>query len=342
VNGSVLRFSFLESGRGETILIDFPDGQKGLVDCCTSTTGCRLDIETEIVADGGHIAFICLTHPHLDHGKAIPAVLEACEVKELWHSLPDIQPFVYWLSEAPTFKSAVHALANQFIVSQAEFILRIWRIALEREIEIKSFDASRKEEEIGEVRIHFLGPARKTAQAEFNRVRKGINRLPRPPTELNHFSMILAFEYAGKVVLLCADALKDSWKDALKELQRAKIPKASVVKVPHHGARNAFYLNPKFDHELNCWDLCEENPVAVLFAGDPAHPDPEVLAQLQKRSRLCSIFNPAALPYDNNPLGLETPGAEAIPTGRRRLWHCRIVVEIDSSGRIRHSTAPSS
>jgi hypothetical protein len=44
------------------------------------------------------------------------------------------------------------------------------------------------------------------------------------------------------------------------------------------------FLTSKFDHELNCWDLCEEHPVAVLFAGDPAHPDPEVLAQLQKRT----------------------------------------------------------
>jgi beta-lactamase superfamily II metal-dependent hydrolase len=338
VNAGVLRFSFLESGRGETILIDFPGGHKAIVDCCTSITGCRLDIETEIAATGGHIAFVCLTHPHLDHGKAIPAILETCKVNELWHSLPDIQPFFYWLSEAPTFKSALHELANQFVVSQAAFILRIWRIALEQEIEIKSFDASRKEEEIDGVRIHFLAPARKTTQAELNRVKKGINKLPKAPTELNNFSLVLAFEYAGKVVLLCADALKDTWKDALKALERAKIPRASVVKVPHHGARNAFHLNPKFTHELNCWHLCEERPVAVLFAGDAAHPDPGVLVQLQKRTQLLSIFSLSPMPYDSNPLGLETSGAEAIPTRPRQLQHCRIVVEIDSAGSVSYST----
>jgi ribonuclease BN (tRNA processing enzyme) len=98
VNPGVLRFSFLESGRGATILIDFPDGQKSVVDCCTSTTGCRPDIETEIAAQ--RIAFICLTHPHLDHGKDIPAILGACLVKELWHSLPGAVPFIYWISQS--------------------------------------------------------------------------------------------------------------------------------------------------------------------------------------------------------------------------------------------------
>lgn len=340
MNPGVLRFSFLESGRGETILIDFPDGQKAIVDCCTSTTGCRLNIETELVSGDRRVVFICLTHPHLDHGKDIPAVLDACSVKELWHSLPDVVPFIYWISEAPTFKSSVHNLANRFRVSQADFIAKIWRQALEQDIEIKSFDASRKQEEIGGVRIHFLGPARKVAQAEFNRIKKAINQVTKTVADLNNFSLVLAFEYGGRVVLLCADALRDTWKDALRELERAKIPKASVVKIPHHGATNAFYLKPRYRHELNCWDLCEEKPLAVLFAGDAIHPDPDVLEEIQKRAHLFSLFDTGPIAGDNNPLDLETFGAEAVTTRRRQLRHCRVIVDIDSAGKIVHYTVP--
>ena len=140
--------AFLNLDEAKRFSVDFPDGQKAIVDCCTSTTGCRLNIETELVSGDRRVVFICLTHPHFDHGEDIPAVLGACSVKELWHSLPDVVPFIYWISEAPTFKSSVYNLANRFRVSQADFIAKICGEALEQdiEIEIKSFDASRKQE----------------------------------------------------------------------------------------------------------------------------------------------------------------------------------------------------
>jgi hypothetical protein len=163
-------------------------------------------------------------------------------------------------------------------------------------------------------------------------------QMAKGPQDVNNFSLVIAFQYAGKVALLCADALKDHWKDAFKELQRAKIQKASILKVPHHGASNAFHLNPKFKHELNSWDLCEGKPVAVLFAGDINHPDLEVLNELQKRTHLFSLFDPFAVSRNTSPITLDTIGAEPVPTGRRQLRHCRVIVQTDASGQISYST----
>ena len=63
----MLTFDFYESGRGETIVVTFPDGGIGVVDAHPSTRANRLRIE-EIVS-GKKIHFICLTHPHADHGR---------------------------------------------------------------------------------------------------------------------------------------------------------------------------------------------------------------------------------------------------------------------------------
>lgn len=335
---SALRFSFLESGKGETILIDFPNGKSGVVDCCNSSTGCRPELATELA--NRDVAFVCLTHPHLDHGQGMHVLLDRCRVVEFWHSLPDVQPFLYWISEGPRFRSPLASFAEERRVSQAKFMIDIWTSVLTNNITALSYDASRKSVSIGDVLIHFLGPNRGVAQEELKRLRESVTKDYRQPAELNNFSLILGFEFANKLVILGSDALRSGWKQAFEEWHRSKLPKASVLKVPHHGASNAFDLRPSNQRPINPWDLCSKDAIAVLFAGDFQHPNARVHAELQRRTRLISLFDPASTPATANPLGLQTFGARHVERRLRPHLCCRAIVEIGQDGSVTNSLVP--
>jgi len=163
-------------------------------------------------------------------------------------------------------------------------------------------------------------------------------RKPATSPDPNVFSLILMIEYAGKAVLLGADGLRSTWKAAHTKWRRKNLPAAKVLKIPHHGAKNAFDLRPAKQRELNCWDLCVENPDAIIFAGDFSHPDPDVYAALRQKTQLHSFFDLTATPPNSNPLGLRTPGARAVNRGLRPHLYCKIVCEIKDTGdiEIRH------
>jgi hypothetical protein len=144
----------------------------------------------------------------------------------------------------------------------------------------------------------------------------------------------LAIEYAGKLILLGGDGLRSAWTAAHTKWRKTKLPKAAILKVPHHGAKNAFDLRPAKQRGSNCWDLCSDRPDAIIFAGDLSHPDPGVHASLTARTNLHSFFDLGATPLNSNPLGLHTPGARAKNKGGRSHLHCKIVCEIKNSGDI--------
>ena len=61
----MLQIDFYESGDGETILLTFPNGGMGIVDAI------RLPLLPTRLLDlirGRTVHFVCLTHPHRDHG----------------------------------------------------------------------------------------------------------------------------------------------------------------------------------------------------------------------------------------------------------------------------------
>jgi beta-lactamase superfamily II metal-dependent hydrolase len=337
-SGPSLRFTFLESGKGETVLIDFPDGTVGVVDCCPSATGCRPSLVQELA--NREIAFVCLTHPHEDHGKQMDTVLDGCSVSQFWHSLPDVEPFFYWFTEKPTFRSPLSDFAESQQVSQAEFMIHIWATILRKRISALSYDASRQSVDIAGVRVHFLGPDRDVVQKELNRLQQSINDRQKTPSELNNFSLILGFEFANTLVILGGDALRAGWRDAYRAWKRANLPKARILKVPHHGARNSFDLRPANQRDINIWDFCTGDAIAVLFAGDFQHPNPDVLRELKSRTDLISLFDPHATRPPANPLGLQTLGARYSDNSLRpKLW-CRAILEVSSSGAITRRLIP--
>ena len=326
-----LTFTFAESGRGETIYIEFPTGEIGVVDGSKTSSGCRAALVDEL--KGREIAFVCLTHPHKDHGDDLIDLIKSRTVPQFWHSLPEVEPFIYFVTQGTRFRSFVSHLAQKAQIERAQFVLDLWTAIKCRRVECLSFDGSRESIDIGDVSIHFLAPDRAIISHEMTRLQNCLISSKSPP-DPNVFSLVIAIEYRQTLTLLGADGLKQTWVAAHKKWRKKKLPRAVVLKVPHHGARNAFDLRPAKQRGMNCWDLCVEHPEAVIFAGDYSHPDPVVYSALSARSNLHSFFDLAATSSISNPLGLHTPGARAMNKNLRTRSYCKIECEITDSGTV--------
>jgi len=104
----MLKIDFYESGDGETILLTFPSGGMGIVDAHPSPTATRPAILDLI--RGRTVHFVCLTHPHQDHGvDLIPVLEQHPDVLAFWHTVSDVDVTVFLQQEAmnyPNYPSA--------------------------------------------------------------------------------------------------------------------------------------------------------------------------------------------------------------------------------------------
>lgn len=308
-----LRVDFFESGKGDTIVITFPDGGIGIVDAHPSPKGTRPNIVQ--IAEGKRIHFVCLTHPHEDHGRDLIPILETHPaIAEFWHTSSDIQAFVYRVQEAPNWPTAVQDFAREMSIGYANFLLDLYGAVAERDIPIHQARAGDEARNICGVDVHVLAPE-EAIQQKFTRFwlqKAGRATAERP--DLNLLSAVLALEWGKSVILLGGDALRQNWASAIRRYKRTKLPKAVVFKVPHHGASNTVALN-KNAREDTYFDVCARAPVpckALLFAGDTKHPHAAVFRQLSSRMDLHCVVNGIRGKTLGGDLRIDLPGAKPI------------------------------
>lgn len=329
-----LTIDFFESGVGETIRITFPDGGIGIVDAHPSQSATRPPID-QLVA-GKEIHFVCLTHPHADHGiDLIPILRDHPNINSFWHTLSAADVFVFAEGgQMPNYLSPIREAVAHFQSKWAKFLTRIYGHAGKRELPHHNLRADLESAEIAGVRIHFLGPE-ESEQNRFTRAYQEIasdqrKNFPDP----NALSAILALEYGGAVILLGADALRNNWEAAIKKYRRLGLSKAAILKVPHHGASNAFEFTKNKHSYL---DLCSPDTIAVLFAGDVNHPEPRVDDRLRAKTNLTCLANGLhSSRVPSNPLGISIPGAIAVS---QPVTPCQaqISLEIAADGRVTHA-----
>ena len=283
--------------------------------------------------------FVCLTHPHADHGVDLVPVLRAPQKPgAFWHTTSDINPFVYRLGEAVgyaapkavNFPSDLGGWARKIAKGWGDFHIDILGAVVERDIPQRRLRAGLEPVTIDGVDVHVLSPEEHIHDRFFKYwMQKARDPRVEPP-DRNALSAILALHFGESVVLLGADALQENWTDAAKRYRKHKLPKAIVLKVPHHGARNAIELHPH-SKKPTYLDLCRHDADlkchAVLFAGDSRHPDTKVQEKLRARTRLFCLSNGiASAPTPANPLGIEIEGARAV---RRSIPICNPVVSFE-------------
>ena len=330
-----LRVDFYESGNGETIIITFPNGGLGIVDAHPSSQTNRPNIAALVA--GKKIHFVCLSHPHADHGIDLIPVLETHpNIEEFWHSTSDVVGFIFCITETNNYNypSAVAQFAHEFRKGWAEFLVRLYGAVAERNIEDRQLHSNVKAILIDGVEIHVLSPE-ESIKNKFNkafrdRAAHKIKNLPDP----NLLSTVLALKYGQSVVLLGSDALKENWASTTVRYRQNSLPKALVLKVPHHGSSNAIILHPKAS-ESNYLNLVSRTPraKAVLFAGDAKHPGAGVYQKLRANTDVMCLSNglvgKTAVP---NPLGIGIPGARAVTAAR--ICNPLISFELDENGNV--------
>ena len=323
-----LKFDFFESAKGETIILEFPDGGVGIVDAHPSAEQTRPSI-LELVGKRT-VHFVCLTHPHADHGiDLIPILQNHKAVGEFWHTNSDISTFVYHcLTERPNYPSPVRDFVNRLADGWADFLLDLYSSI--RELPERKLHSNVQPIEIAGVRIWILGPEEQQAKQfveTYLQRASGVGKvLPSP----NLLSAILGIEYGGCLVLLGSDALKPGWNDAFKVHKAKDLPRAVMLKIPHHGAGNALALEKG---RKNYLDLCLKNPrpIGILFAGDSKHPNTKVFQELRDKTHLLCLSNGRKGAYGPvNPLNINMPGARA--ARRAHICQPQITVELSSDG----------
>jgi competence protein ComEC len=82
----LLRVSFVDVGQGDASLIDFPDGRLALVDTGQGGRHPAVRELTGLLAARrrSRIDLLIITHGHPDHYGALPELLDAVEISEIW------------------------------------------------------------------------------------------------------------------------------------------------------------------------------------------------------------------------------------------------------------------
>ena len=331
----MLSIDFYESGKGETIILTFPDGSLGVVDAHPSPSSSRPAIE-ELVR-GKVVEFVCLTHPHQDHGADLVNVLSAAKsVNQFWHSVSDIQTLVYSYTEQKKFPDIHSDLIEDLRKKWANFLLNLYSNIATRLAEDPSFiskkTSSSRSEEIQGVQISFLSPEESELNRYFSKL-KGIieGKKLRKPNE-NHLSIVIQLDYGKSSLLLGADAEKRNWTAAIKNSSKWQLPRNRLLKVPHHGASNSLSTIKKRSYLKS---LCDKQDLfSILFAGDSKHPNPSVFEALKNQSTLLCLRNGLknADDTDRNPLNIDLEGAEAY--GEGSICNPVISFEVWDDGRI--------
>lgn len=330
-NLAKLRIDFYESGIGDTIIVTFPSGGIGVVDAHPSQHGHRPDIRQLVM--GRKLLFVCLTHPHADHGvDLIPVLQQHPEIAEFWSTIFEIPAFIFGVEQTVNFPSPVQQFAAKINQDWGEFLVDLFGAVIERKIPRRLLRSDLQERVIDGVEVHCLGPDESVQNSFFDAYKK---KLTNPEIEVpdpNSLSAILALKFGESLVLLCADALKKNLESAVKYHRKFAWPKARLLKVPHHGARNSFNLRKD---AVTYLDMCSHVPKAkaVIFAGDTKHPDRDVYSRIRSRTDVNCLSNGTRSPQpDPNPLRLQIPGARAA----RLAPVCNSVVsfELDQDGNV--------
>ena len=197
----------IDVGHGDSILIEFPKGEKMLMDGGGLHED-RFDIGKKVIAPLlwkkkiRRIDTLILTHPDPDHLKGLIFIASQFSIGQFW---------------------------DNGYQTESESYLQLKKILGERMIKTQSLDEETPPQMINEVEISFLNPpAWKTTQ-----------RKVQNPRDLNNSSLVMKLRFRDVSVLLAGDI----GKEAEERMLRKGYPlRADILKIPHHGSSSSSSL----------------------------------------------------------------------------------------------------
>jgi beta-lactamase superfamily II metal-dependent hydrolase len=297
----VIRIHVVECGNGDTILIEFPNGKFGLVDCnlyssaCRETGSCRTYNYLLSAIKNKKLSFVCLTHFHEDHFTGMADILDYYE--------EDMEMYIdcgrVFLDGILNTKYAIDYCTNGLNNKNNELKRICDKVTqIERAGKKKSFYTDLSFEvmnnsapilplDLGKgVSVKILLPSRYSMSA-FSRYLRWKSFLCRQRADnpsrfvsnisYNDISLMLLIEYQKTKIFLCGDTSRRGWSYLLKNEENIA---ANFVKVSHHGANSG-------NHPA-IWDRIspQGRAVAVISADGQKHPSQELLNEIRRKAKV--------------------------------------------------------
>lgn len=221
----MLDIYFFNVGHGDSIAINFPNGEWGIIDCNRALKTEEPPVLRFLKNNNiKKINFLCITHPHSDHYNGCEKIIEYCSnnIKNL---------ILYDVSSMNNIDKDT-SLGKALI--EYKKINRTVDNALDKII------CARRGESIniGDVVINFLNPT--------DRILKKLNydEISLEKVEFNAASVIFYMLYENIKILLTADSTTSNWMEILKNNDEYV---SDVIKISHHGSieNNPFNLLEK-------------------------------------------------------------------------------------------------
>ena len=263
-------------GYGESIVIELPTGEIGVIDSFGThhTDPPILDFLRDGFPTLNRLKFVALTHPHADHCMRMSHYFDKYTVEEFWVFHSFIEHTCMGFFKAMHDKGAADAVEKALNLPAGS----IWLDSLRLRKAVKDqggnltkrflFANGHSEFCGGLVHARFLTPndegkwryTETLAAAAAKLIADGPKLNPDwDPGSLPHnqASGAILFEYGQTRVLLMADAEDDLWRDLIKEKGDSPLGIVHYIKGAHHGSANGY--NPKI---YGC--AADKNTVVVI------------------------------------------------------------------------------
>jgi len=198
-----LTVTFLDVGQGDSILVEFPQGKRMLIDGGGLPEG-RFDIGKNVIAPFlrekkiRRIDYLVLTHADPDHILGLNFIASTFSIGQFWHN---------------------------GLATESEAFLRLEKTLSKRKIERLALNHGVSLPSIHGVQLSVFNPLAENWGSK--------NRMP---PSLNNHSLVLKLQFKDVSFLLAGDIEKE----AEYRMVRADEPlKADVLKIPHHGSASS-------------------------------------------------------------------------------------------------------
>ncbi len=254
-----LEVHVIGADEGESIVLGLPNDEWGVVDCCAGDLSDENTNPTLRYLRNrgiGRLAFVCMTHPHVDHYRGISQLLTA------------FNPECFWFPSAMTGSELELILRHELFdakksgslgkTENARELLKIFGLVKDQKIRSgkpkipkragtgTSLYPTRADEN-AILRISALAPSTRQAIRYESKLKNCFDADHRLKSSLelsdhNWISMALLVTFGETRVVLAGDVEENGWNDVLEEIEGASLS-CHAVKISHHGSKTGYCDN---------------------------------------------------------------------------------------------------